>query len=73
MTPEVMAWDGLKPHTASQSPCRAPAYRCLLAGPTFEGLPLSMGVRTWPGEIPGGCRWPATPDGRHRPFGGEPV
>jgi len=27
-----MAWDGLKPHTASQSPCRAPAYRCLLAG-----------------------------------------
>ena len=58
--PEVVSPYGLKPRTASQSPCQAPTCGCLLAGACLRvASSWSPTARAWSGKMSGSCPWPA--------------
>ena len=58
--PEVVSPYGLKPRTASQSPCQAPTCGCLLAGACLRvASSWSPTARAWSGKMFGSCPWPA--------------
>lgn len=65
--PEVVSSDGLKPHSASQSPCRAPIYGCLLAGAYLPVATSWPTARTYLGATPESCPSPPSADGRFPP------
>jgi hypothetical protein len=61
----VVSPDGLKPRTASQSPCRAPTCGCLPPGACLRvANSTPPPASAWPGEMPGSCPSPTTAVGR---------